>query len=99
MDLNRQFAIQKHSDMKSKSLNTTLNYHFNNKMEVLDRVNIEKENVSLTLDKKVVDKLKKMREQKKLKKISPLINELLKDWLQEWEANKDLNVEKEETNS
>lgn len=51
-------------------------------MGILDRLNNEeKENVSITLDKKVVDKLKDLRNKKKVKKISPVINELIKDWL------------------
>lgn len=51
-------------------------------MNILKRINEEKENVTITLDKTLVKNLKELRRKKKLKKISPLINELLWLWLE-----------------
>jgi len=54
-------------------------------MNILDIVNDRKENITFTLDISIVKKLKELRKKKKLKKISPLINELLKQWIKEQE--------------
>ena len=62
-------------------------------MTILNIVNEKKENITLTLDTSVVKKLKELREKKKLKKISPLINELLKQWIKEQQEEKeDANI-------
>lgn len=61
--------------------------------KILDRINEEKDNVSITLDKSVIKRLEELKQKKKLKKISPLINELIKQWLEE------LKKEEEEAES
>lgn len=43
----------------------------------------EKKVICVSVDVSVADQLEELKERKKLKKVSPLINELLKEWLSE----------------
>ena len=55
------------------------------KMGLLDKYQQDpkgKVTISFTLDYQVFEDLKDLRAEKKLPKISPLINDLIKDWLQ-----------------
>jgi len=49
---------------------------------------IGKEQVNLTLDKTLVEKLKKLKEKLKVTTLSPFINEILWDWVNKQEENK-----------
>jgi len=50
---------------------------------ILERVNEKKVRASMTIDESLFTELTKLRKQKKLKSLSPLINELLWKWVNE----------------
>ena len=52
----------------------------------------EKITASFTLDEDVYSKLIELRKKRKLKKISPLVNDLLKDWIKRLEKEMEVVI-------
>ena len=59
-------------------------------MDILEKINERKEPVTITLDTKLAEKLRGWRKKKKLKSLSPLINALLWEWIEEQEKEEGL---------
>ena len=49
----------------------------------------KKVSVSITIDDELLEELKKIKEERNIMSLSPMINELLKEWVKKQVKNKD----------
>jgi metal-responsive CopG/Arc/MetJ family transcriptional regulator len=56
-------------------------------VDIFSKVKQEKTSISLTLDSELIKKLEEYKITKKIKSLSPMINEMLWDWLKKEEKN------------
>lgn len=62
-------------------VDTSLNIDIEESEDIFKELKDEKENVSITLDKKLIKELREYKDREKIKELSPMVNVILWDWM------------------